>query len=71
MKPAPSPKPFRGATIAATAGGAGLAVLMTAGIGAARADTVQTERSYPDRPACQDAGPGARATTQAIWSDFW
>lgn len=45
--------------------------LLTAGAGISRADTIQTEGSYPSREACQGAGPGATATTPGNWNNFW
>ena len=36
--------------------------LMTTGVGVSNADTIQTEGNYPTREACQNAGPGVRAT---------
>lgn len=60
----------RGGTILAT-GLIAFTGLLTAGVGTSRADTIQTEGSYPTREACQDAGPGAKATTPENWSNFW
>ncbi|CDO87399.1 hypothetical protein AWC29_18535 [Mycobacterium triplex] len=45
--------------------------LMTTGLGIGNADTIQTEGSYPTREACQDAGPGVKATTPGGWNNFW
>ena len=47
----------------AAAGVLAFAGLMTIGVGVSNADTVQTEGNYPTRQACQDAGPGVKATT--------
>lgn len=44
---------------------------MTIGLGVSNADTIQTEGSYPSREACQDAGPGVKATTPGGWNNFW
>jgi hypothetical protein len=42
------------------------------GIGISNADTLQTEGSYPTHQACQDAGPGVKATTPPFnWNNFW
>ena len=48
-----------------------LALLMTTGVGISNADTVQTEGSYPTHEACQNAGPGVKATTPGGWNNFW
>ncbi|BBZ45511.1 hypothetical protein [Mycobacterium parmense] len=45
--------------------------LMTTGVGTSSADTIQTENSYPTREACQDAGPGVKASTPGNWNNFW
>jgi len=45
--------------------------LMTTGVGISRADTIQTEGSYPTHEACQNAGPGVKATTPGNWNNFW
>jgi hypothetical protein len=45
--------------------------LMTIGVGISHADTIQTEGTYPSRPACMDAGPGVKATTPGNWNNFW
>jgi hypothetical protein len=45
--------------------------LFTAGAVVGHADTIQTEASYPSREACQDAGPGVKATTPGNWNNFW
>ena len=45
--------------------------LLTVGVGVSHADTIQTEGSYPTREACQDAGPGVKATTPGNWNNFW
>lgn len=45
--------------------------LMTVGVGIGNADTIQTEGSYPTREACQDAGPGVKASTPGGWNNFW
>lgn len=47
------------------------AALMTVGVGIGNADTIQTEGSYPTREACQDAGPGVKASTPGGWNNFW
>ena len=60
----------RGRTMAA-AGALACAGLMTAGVGIGNADTIQTEGNYPTREACQDAGPGVKATTPGNWINFW
>jgi hypothetical protein len=53
------------------AGVLAFAGLMT-GVGISNADTLQTEGSYPTREACQNAGPGVKATTPPFtWKDFW
>jgi hypothetical protein len=48
-----------------------LALLMTTGVGISNADTIQTEGSYPTHEACQNAGPGVKATTPGGWNNFW
>ncbi len=48
-----------------------LAGLLTIGVGVSGADTLQTEGNYPTREACQNAGPGVKATTPGIWNNFW
>lgn len=48
-----------------------LAGLMTIGVGVSNADTIQTEGAYPTREACQDAGPGVKASTPGNWNNFW
>ncbi len=53
------------------AGALALAGLMTTGEGISYADTIQTEGSYPSREACQDAGPGVKASTPGNWNNFW
>jgi hypothetical protein len=55
----------------AAAGVLAFAGLMTIGVGVSNADTVQTEGNYPTRQACQDAGPGVKATTPGQWNNFW
>ncbi|MBW0012438.1 hypothetical protein [Mycobacterium sp.] len=45
--------------------------LMTTGVGISRADTIQTEGNYPTHEACQNAGPGVKATTPGNWNNFW
>jgi hypothetical protein len=45
--------------------------LMTTGVGIANAGTIQTEGSYPSHEACQNAGPGVKATTPGNWNNFW
>jgi hypothetical protein len=63
-------KKARGATIVA-AGVLAFAGLMTTGVGIANADTIQTEGNYPSHEACQNAGPGVKATTPGNWNSFW
>ena len=53
------------------AGIVAFAGLMTAGLGISNADTIQTEGNYQTRQACQDAGPGVKATTPGNWNNFW
>jgi hypothetical protein len=53
------------------AGVLAFAGLMTAGLGISNADTIQTEGNYQTRQACQDAGPGVKATTPGNWNNFW
>ncbi|HEY3994408.1 MAG TPA: hypothetical protein VGM40_00440 [Mycobacterium sp.] len=55
----------------AAAGLLSLAGLLTAGVGISNADTIQTEGNYQTREACQNAGPGVRATTPGNWNNFW
>jgi len=50
------------------AGVLAFAGLMTTGVGVSNADTIQTEGNYPTRQACQDAGPGVKATTPGQWN---
>jgi hypothetical protein len=46
--------------------------LVTTGVGISNADTLQTEGSYPTREACQNAGPGVKATTPPFnWNNWW
>ena len=45
--------------------------LMTAGVGIGSAEEFQTEGNYPSREACQNAGPGVKATTPGNWNNFW
>ncbi|OBG72987.1 hypothetical protein [Mycobacterium sp. E3305] len=45
--------------------------LLTVGVGVGKAETIQTEGNYPTREACQDAGPGVKATTPGNWNNFW
>jgi hypothetical protein len=46
--------------------------LAFAGAGISKADTIQTEGSYPSHEACQNAGPGVKATTPpGNWNNFW
>jgi hypothetical protein len=46
--------------------------LVTTGVGVSNAETLQTEGNYPSRQACQDAGPGVKATTPPFnWNNFW
>jgi hypothetical protein len=70
MEPKRSIKKARGATIVA-AGVLAFAGLMTTGVGIANADTIQTEGNYPSHEACQNAGPGVKATTPGNWNNFW
>jgi hypothetical protein len=58
-----------GTTVAA--GVVAFAGLMTTGVGIGHADTIQTEGTYPTHEACQNAGPGVRATTPGNWNNFW
>ena len=49
-----------------------ISALMTTGVGVSSAGTLQTEGSYPTREACQNAGPGVKATTPPFnWNDYW
>lgn len=48
-----------------------MAGLLTIGVGVSGADTIQTEGNYPTREACQNAGPGVKATTPGNWNNFW
>ncbi len=57
------------AKIVAAVGVLAFGGLMTAGV--SHADTIQTEGSYPTREACQDAGPGVKASTPGNWNNFW
>jgi hypothetical protein len=70
MEPKRSIKKARGATII-VAGVLAFAGLTTTGVGIANADTIQTEGSYPSHEACQNAGPGMKATTPGNWNSFW
>ena len=46
--------------------------LVTTGVCIGNADTLQTEGSYPSHEACQNAGPGVKATTPPFnWNNFW
>jgi hypothetical protein len=45
--------------------------LLTVGAGVSHADTIQTEGNYPTHEACQNAGPGVKATTPGNWNNFW
>ena len=45
--------------------------LLTTGVSVSHADTIQTEGNYPTREACQNAGPGVKATTPGVWNNFW
>ncbi|OBJ13447.1 hypothetical protein [Mycobacterium colombiense] len=45
--------------------------LLTIGVGVSGAETIQTEGNYPTREACQNAGPGVKATTPGSWNNFW
>lgn len=58
-------KRFAAATLLALTG------LLTVGAGVSGADTIQTEGNYPTREACQNAGPGVKATTPGSWNNFW
>ena len=58
-------KRFAGAGVLALAG------LVTIGVGVSTAETLQTEGNYPTREACQDAGPGVKASTPGNWNNFW
>ncbi len=53
------------------AGVLAFAGLLTIGVGVSSADTIQTEGAYPTREACQNAGPGVKATTPGNWNNFW
>lgn len=53
------------------AGVLALAGVLTIGVGVSSADTIQTEGQYPNREACQNAGPGVKATTPGNWNNFW
>jgi hypothetical protein len=53
------------------AGVLAFAGLMTTGLGISNAETIQTEGNYPTRQACQDAGPGVKATAPGGWNNFW
>lgn len=55
----------------AAAGLLAVAGLLTIGVGASGADTIQTEGNYPTREACQNAGPGVKASTPGNWNNFW
>ncbi|ASW97014.1 hypothetical protein [Mycobacterium intracellulare] len=44
---------------------------LTIGVGVRDADTIQTEGNYPTREACQNAGPGVKATAPGSWNNFW
>jgi hypothetical protein len=70
MEPKRSIEKARGAAIVA-AGVLAFAGLMTTGVGIADADTIQTEGNYPSHEACQNAGPGVKATTPGNWNSFW
>jgi hypothetical protein len=61
----------RSITTIGAAGVLACAGLMTTGLGISHADTIQTEGSYPTREACQDAGPGVKASTPGNWNNFW
>jgi len=65
MKRPINPKNLVAAAVLAFAG------LMTSGVGISSADTIQTEGNYPSREACQNAGPGVKATTPGNWNNFW
>jgi hypothetical protein len=70
MEPKRSIEKARGAAIVA-ADVLAFAGLMTTGVGIANADTIQTEGNYPSHEACQNAGPGVKATTPGNWNSFW
>ncbi len=55
----------------AAAGMLAMAGLLTIGVGVSGADTIQTEGNYATRQACQNAGPGVKATTPGSWNNFW
>jgi hypothetical protein len=55
----------------AIAGALAFAGLMTTGVGVSNAATVQTEGTYPNRAACDAAGPGVKAATAGGWNNFW
>jgi hypothetical protein len=47
-------------------------VLTFLGTGVASAETLQTEGTYPNREACQNAGPGVKASTPPFnWNNWW
>jgi hypothetical protein len=46
--------------------------LATIGMGISNAETLQTEGTYPNREACQAAGPGVKAATPPFnWNNYW
>ena len=50
------------------AGVVAFAGVLTIGVGVSNADTIQTEGNYQTREACQNAGPGVKATTPGNWA---
>jgi hypothetical protein len=71
MKTKRSINPMTRGTTIVVAGVMAFAGLMTAGVGISNADTIQTEGSYPTHEACENAGPGVKATTPGNWNNFW
>ena len=65
MKRPINPKNLVAAAVLAFAGS------IAVGVGISSADTFQTEGNYPSREACQNAGPGVKATTPGNWNNFW
>lgn len=54
------------------AGVLALSALLTTGVAVSSAGTMQTEGSYPNREACQNAGPAVKASTPPFnWNDYW
>ena len=59
---------FRSVLAAALA----FSALLTTGVAIGNAGTMQTEGSYPNREACQNAGPAVKASTPPFnWNDYW